>query len=173
MCIRCRGNGNLISDCALRDVQARFEQFGLRTHLDKTRLIECGRFATASRRKRGQGEPETFDFLGFTHYCREKRNGRFGLGRNPAGKRRRRPLRALQQVLRRRMHRDLQETDAGWGRCPRAGCSAMGCRQATAVSGPSCTKCSGFECGCSAGGRSRTAADGSDWRGSADGCGRR
>ena len=94
----------------LRDVQARFEQFGLRTHPGKTRLIEFGRFAAANRRKRGQGHPETFDFLGFTHYCREKRNGRFGLGRKPVGKRMRRTLQALRAALRRRMHRDVYET---------------------------------------------------------------
>ena len=94
----------------LQDVQARFAQFGLRTHPDKTRLIEFGRFAAANRRKRGQGNPETFDFLGFTHYCREKRNGRFGLGRKPVGKRMRRTLQALRAALRRHMHRDVYET---------------------------------------------------------------
>ena len=100
----------------LRDVQVRFEQFSLRAHPDKTRLIEFGRFAAASRRKRGQGKPETFDFLGFTHYCREKRNGRFGLGRKPVGKRMRRTLQALRGALRRRMHRDVYETGRWLGR---------------------------------------------------------
>ena len=94
----------------LGDVKARLEQFSLRTHPDKTRLIEFGRFAAANRRRRGQGKPETFDFLGFTHYCRKKRNGRFGLGRKPVGKRMRRTLQALRKALRRRMHRDVYET---------------------------------------------------------------
>ena len=94
----------------LRDVQVRFEQFNLRTHPEKTRLIEFGRFAMANRRKRGRGKPETFDFLGFTHYCREPRNGRFGLGRKPVGKRMRRTLQSLRKALRRRMHQDVYET---------------------------------------------------------------
>ena len=94
----------------LKDVQDRFEQFGLRTHPEKTRLIEFGRFAQANRRKRGAGKPETFDFLGFTHYCRKKRNGRFGLGRKPVGKRMRRTLQALREALRRRMHDDVWQT---------------------------------------------------------------
>ena len=58
-------------------------------HPEKTRLLEFGRFAMANRAKRGEGRPETFDFLGFTHYCR---NGGFGLGRKPVAKRVRRTL---------------------------------------------------------------------------------
>jgi hypothetical protein len=48
--------------------------FGLGLHPDKTRLIEFGRFAAPNRQRRGQGMPETFDFLGFTHYCARKRH---------------------------------------------------------------------------------------------------
>jgi RNA-directed DNA polymerase len=29
--------------------------------------IEFGRYAERDRKKRGEGKPETFDFLGFTH----------------------------------------------------------------------------------------------------------
>ena len=61
--------------------------FGLTVHPDKTRLIEFGRFAQANRRARGQGRPETFDFLGFTHYCARNRGGGFQLGRKPVAKR--------------------------------------------------------------------------------------
>jgi RNA-directed DNA polymerase len=46
-------------------MRARFEEFALSLHPDKTRLIEFGRFAAANREKRGQGKPETFNFLGF------------------------------------------------------------------------------------------------------------
>ena len=61
--------------------------FSLELHPDKTRLIEFGRFAQKNRRARGERRPETFDFLGLTHYCRTTRNGKFGLGRKPVGKR--------------------------------------------------------------------------------------
>ena len=47
----------------------RLAKFGLRLHEAKTRLIEFGRFAATNRRRRSEGRPETFDFLGFTHYC--------------------------------------------------------------------------------------------------------
>ena len=86
---------------ALRE---RFAAYGLELHPEKTRLLEFGRFALANRRKRGEGRPETFDFLGLTHYCRTRRDGRFGLGRKPVAKRMRRTLKAIKAELRRRMH---------------------------------------------------------------------
>jgi hypothetical protein len=48
-------------------------RFGLELHPDKTRLIEFGRSAAASRKQRGEDKPETFNFLGFTHICGESR----------------------------------------------------------------------------------------------------
>jgi RNA-directed DNA polymerase len=40
--------------------------FGLELHPDKTRRIAFGRFAEQNRARRGEGKPETFDFLGFS-----------------------------------------------------------------------------------------------------------
>ena len=94
----------------------RLGQFDLALHPDKTRLIEFGRFAETDRRARGLGRPETFDFLGFTHYCRKTRSGWFGLGRKPAAKRVRRALRRIAEVLRRCMHHDLHEVARWLGR---------------------------------------------------------
>ena len=94
----------------------RLGQFDLALHPDKTRLLEFGRHAEANRRARGEGRPETFDFLGFTHYCRKTRSGRFGPGRKPAAKRVRRTLRRIADVLRRRMHHDLHEVARWLGR---------------------------------------------------------
>ena len=48
----------------LEAVRQRFESFDLALHPEKTRLIEFGRFAHGNRQRRGQGRPETFDFLG-------------------------------------------------------------------------------------------------------------
>ena len=93
-----------------REATARLARYGLDLHPDKTRLIEFGRFAAADRKRRGQGKPETFDFLGFTHYCRRRRGGKFGLGRKPIAKRMSRKLRAIKQALKRRMHEDERET---------------------------------------------------------------
>jgi RNA-directed DNA polymerase len=91
----------------------RFGRFELDLHPDKTRLIEFGRFAWKDRRQRGQGRPETFDFLGFTHYCTKTRRGRFQLGRKPIAKRMSRTLKRIKEVLRRRMHDNVEET-AKW-----------------------------------------------------------
>src|ERR1700758_5040684 len=55
----------------------RLKRFGLELHPDKTRRIEFGRFAEQSRTKRGEGKPETFDFLGFTHISGKNSLGRF------------------------------------------------------------------------------------------------
>jgi RNA-directed DNA polymerase len=63
----------------LKDIRERFAQFGLTLAGDKTRILEFGRFAKNNTDKRGGGKPQTFDFLGFTHYCSQTRDGRFAL----------------------------------------------------------------------------------------------
>ncbi len=97
----------------LNAIKERLGNFGLDIHPDKTRLIEFGRFAHGNRRQRGLGRPETFDFLGFTHYCTETRRGCFMLGRKPVAKRMSRTLKRLKEALRRRMHSDMIGT-ARW-----------------------------------------------------------
>jgi len=49
----------------------RFEKFGLELALEKTKIIEFGRFAKRNRATKELRKPETFDFLGFTFYCSE------------------------------------------------------------------------------------------------------
>ncbi|HUC54672.1 MAG TPA: hypothetical protein VMR90_11520 [Candidatus Cybelea sp.] len=62
----------------LREWRERLQKFGLELHPDKTRLIEFGRFAVQDRKRRGEGKPETFNFLGFTHICGQSwKNGKF------------------------------------------------------------------------------------------------
>ncbi len=100
----------------LRDLGERLAHYGLELHPDKTRLIEFGRFARADRRKRGQGKPETFDFLGMTHFCDQSRKGRFRVGRKPSGKRVRRTLRRIKEELRMRWHDNRHETARWLGR---------------------------------------------------------
>ena len=91
----------------LRDFQERLAKFGLEIHPEKTRLIEFGRFAASDRRKRGQGKPETFTFLGFTHYCGRNSKGHFVVWRRTAAKRLRAKLLAIKQELRRKMHEPI------------------------------------------------------------------
>ena len=92
------------ADRCLRELQERFESFGLTLHPDKTRLLEFGRYAAGRRRRRGEGKPETFDFLGFTHYCGRSRGGSFQVLRKTVAKRMRGKLREVKAKLRRRMH---------------------------------------------------------------------
>jgi hypothetical protein len=58
----------------LEAFRERLAKFGLELHPEKTRRIEFGRFAAQDREKRGEGKPETFTFLGFTHYCGKRRS---------------------------------------------------------------------------------------------------
>jgi group II intron reverse transcriptase/maturase len=70
----------------LRLLNERMKKFGLELSSDKTRIIEFGRYAAGNARKK-EKKPETFDFLGFTHYCDKSRKGRFKVGRKTERKR--------------------------------------------------------------------------------------
>ena len=86
------------------DLVERLRQFGLELHPDKTRLVEWGRFAASRRKERGAGKPETFNFLGLTHYCATDAKGWFRVGRKSESARMRKKLAAIKEQLRRRMH---------------------------------------------------------------------
>ena len=86
------------------DLQQRLERFGLEVHPDKTRLLRFGRYAASQRRERGEGKPETFDFLGFTHICGKTRSQKFLLHRRTSKKRMRAKLKAIREDLHRRRH---------------------------------------------------------------------
>ncbi|MCO6435706.1 MAG: group II intron reverse transcriptase/maturase [Phycisphaerae bacterium] len=89
----------------LKELKERLDKFGLALHPDKTRLIEFGRFAVENRKRRGQGKPETFDFLGFTHICGRKwANRKFTVKRKTVGKRLAAKLREVRATLMRRRH---------------------------------------------------------------------
>jgi group II intron reverse transcriptase/maturase len=94
----------------LVDLKQRFSQFGLELHPDKTRLIEFGRFAASNRDRRGQGKPETFDFLGFTHSCgKTRKTGSFVVLRRTMRKRMTAKLQAVKEELRGRRHTTIGE----------------------------------------------------------------
>lgn len=86
---------------------ARLRQFHLELHPDKTRLIEFGRFAGENRQRRGEPDPETFDFLGFTHICGKSREGRFQVIRHSSRKRVSAKLKAIYVELKRRRHEGI------------------------------------------------------------------
>ena len=97
----------------LQAFRERLAKFGLELHPEKTRLIEFGRFAARDREKRGEGKPETFTFLGFTHYCGKlQSNGAFTVWRKMAKKRMVAKLQAMKAELRRRMHEPVADVGA-------------------------------------------------------------
>jgi hypothetical protein len=97
----------------LHDLQERMRAFELALHPDKTRLIRFGRHAAKQREKLGEGKPETFDFLGFTHFCtRSRRWGSFVIGRKTIKKRLRAKLKAVKVELRKSMHNPIVKTGA-------------------------------------------------------------
>jgi group II intron reverse transcriptase/maturase len=98
------------ADRFLAEFRERLRKFGLELHPDKTRRIEFGRFAEINRSQRGEGKPETFDFLGFTHISGKDRNGSYALKRKTVRKRMRAKLQEIKQQLRKRMHEPIAQT---------------------------------------------------------------
>jgi group II intron reverse transcriptase/maturase len=95
----------------LEQLRERLRKFGLELHPEKTRLIEFGRYAAERRKKRGEGKPETFNFLGFTHICgTNHRTGNFTVHRKTIGKRMAAKLKDIRAKLRMRMHERVQGT---------------------------------------------------------------
>lgn len=94
----------------LQELKVRLNKFGLELHPMKTRLIEFGRFATETRRKRGEGKPETFTFLGFTHICGKTKDGKFTVHRQTIRKKLHAKVKAVKAELTKRMHAPIQET---------------------------------------------------------------
>jgi RNA-directed DNA polymerase len=68
-------------------------------------LIEFGRFAAANRKRRGLGEPETFNFLGFV--SSKSRRGHFLIKRKTRRDRMQAKLQEVKKELRERMHQPI------------------------------------------------------------------
>jgi group II intron reverse transcriptase/maturase len=97
----------------LAQLRERLGKFGLELHPEKTRLMEFGRFAAERRKRRGEGKPETFNFLGFTHICgTNHRTGHFTVHRKTIGKRMAAKLKEIGAELQRRMHACVEGTVA-------------------------------------------------------------
>ena len=94
----------------LRSVKKRLAKFGLEVSEEKTKIIEFGRFANKNRKKRGEGKAETFDFLGFTHYCSTDTKGKFRVKRKTSKKKFRAKIQEMKEWLRKRMHYKVSET---------------------------------------------------------------
>lgn len=88
----------------------RFEKYGLSLHPEKTRLVPFGRPANSAEPPgSGRTPPETFDFLGFTHYWAKSRQGAWVIKRQTSRKRFGRSLKAIGQWCRKNLHVPLRE----------------------------------------------------------------
>lgn len=90
-------------------LEERLHQFGLELAPEKTRLIDFGRFAQRDAAKQGKKRPETFSFLGFTHYCTRNRKGNFKVERRTERKRLQRATQTIQGLIRDMLHAPVQQ----------------------------------------------------------------
>jgi len=95
------------------ELHDRLEKFSLKLHPEKTRLIRFKHFARRDCRRFDGKKPETFDFLGFTHYCGVNKNGKFMISRITMKKRFNAKLHEVKAELQKRMHQPIGE-QAQW-----------------------------------------------------------
>jgi len=82
-----------------RGMRNRFNKYGLELHPTKSRNLSFGRFERGNA-KRQNRRANTFDFLGFTHYCDRSRKGNFKVGRKTSRKKYTAKCRAMNAWLR-------------------------------------------------------------------------
>ncbi len=88
----------------LRQLKARLEQFHLVLSESKTKRVAFGRFAREEAQRKGQ-KLETFEFLGFTHYCGLSRKGYFKVKRQTSRKKFHASLQRHTEWLKKHRHR--------------------------------------------------------------------
>jgi group II intron reverse transcriptase/maturase len=86
------------AEVILRFVRERFKEYGLQLHTEKTRRVSFGRYEKENAKKQKR-KANTFDFLGFTHYCGVSRKGEFKVCRKTAAKRFGKALRGMKEWL--------------------------------------------------------------------------
>ena len=89
-----------------RVIAKRFARYGLKINTEKTRLVRFGRPSRAG----GTGDkPETFDFLGFTHYWGRSQKGNQVVMKKTAKGRFRRTLQAIKEWGMEHRHLPMKE----------------------------------------------------------------
>lgn len=86
----------------------RLKKFNLEVAEDKTKIIPFGRFASEQYKKNGLRKPDTFDFLGFTHYCSKSQNGKFRVKRKTSAKKMRTKLKECKEWLKANRNMDIK-----------------------------------------------------------------
>ncbi len=87
----------------------RLGKFNLEIAQEKTKIFEFGRFAEERRTKRGEGKPETFDFLGFSHYCSKGKSGNYSVKRKTSRKKYTAKLKVFAEWLHKSIHTEIRE----------------------------------------------------------------
>ena len=91
-------------------LKERLNKIGLEFAEDKTRLIEFGRFASENCKRIGKRKPDTFDFLGFTHYCSKSyKTGKFRVKRKTSKKKFKQKVQEFKIWIKQNRNKPLKE----------------------------------------------------------------
>lgn len=90
-----------------RVIAKRFARYGLRINAEKTRMVRFGRPSRGGTKT--EEKPETFDFLGFTHYWGKSRQGNPVVKKETAKGRFTRALKAIKEWGWKHRHMALKE----------------------------------------------------------------
>ena len=90
-------------------LKSRLKKFNLEIAEEKSKIIPFGRFAEENSKRRGKGKPQTFDFLGFTHYCSKSRNRTFRVKRKTNKKKMRNKLKESNEWMKTNRHKDIHD----------------------------------------------------------------
>lgn len=93
----------------------RLAKFGLEIAVEKTKIVEFGRFAEDNRKRKGLGKPQTFNFLGFTHDCSKSSKGKFRVKLKTSGKKFKAKVNAFKEWLKAERHQDVMELMKRYG----------------------------------------------------------
>ena len=105
-CFQYRNEARAFFD-ALRN---RLKCFGLELQEEKSRLIRFGRFAARDCLYWHEGtKPETFDFLGFTHYCSKSRNAKFRVKRKTSKKKFAKKCKEMNKLIKNMRNLDIAD----------------------------------------------------------------
>ena len=91
------------------NMKERLKKFNLEIAEEKTKIIEFGRYAEERRKEKGKSKAETFDFLGFTHYCSKNPYGKFRVKRKTSRKKLKAKIQECKVWLRQNMHTPIEE----------------------------------------------------------------
>ncbi|SNT27877.1 group II intron reverse transcriptase/maturase [Bacillus sp. OK838] len=88
-------------------LKLRLKKFNLEIAQDKTKIIPFGRFAENNAKRDGSNKPDTFDFLGFTHYCGKSKQGKFRVKRKSSNKKVQGKLKESKEWLKINRNKDI------------------------------------------------------------------